>query len=43
MDKLTWQAPELKELTIEQTFGGPASLPLENSLFHATTITTSNP
>jgi len=40
MEKQTWQAPELKELTIEQTLGGLVSTPSENPTFH---FTTSNP
>lgn len=37
MEKQTWQAPELKELTIEQTLGGAVPTPSENASFHPTT------
>ncbi len=41
MEKQTWQAPEIKELSIDQTLGGVVSSSIE--LFTALYLATINP
>jgi len=41
MEKQTWQTPEIKELSLDNTFGGVVSSSIE--LFTALHSTTSNP
>jgi hypothetical protein len=36
MEKQTWQAPELKELPLEQTQGGSIVTPSENATYQFT-------